>query len=256
MVVDIQVQYKSMRYLDLAEALRSRIASGRIGRAGGSLPSEAEMVDEFATSRVTVRRALELLRTEGLVMSRKGAGWFVAPGTVRQSLGRVTTVEAALEAAGAVPQRRVFEFGFVAATGHVARLLGTKGEVLRVRRVNLADDDPFAVVTVWVLGDIGRDLSRADVEAATFYDLLPFSGVRFGRVTQSIGADLASPDDARRLAVARGSAVVTCRRLTYDSDDRPVLLADHRYPAARTSFEIELPSVAFAAPPTHGVRHG
>ena len=245
-----------MRYLDLADTLRNRIAGGRIGRVGGALPSESDLVDEFGTSRVTVRRSLELLRTEGLVVSRRGAGWFLAPGTVRQSMGRVTTVEAALEAAGAIPQRRVFDFGFVAATGHVADLLKTADEVLQVGRVNLADGHPFAVVTVWVPADIGRDLSRSDVEAATFYDLLPFSGVRFGRVIQSIGADLANAADAKRLGVSKGSAVVTCRRLTFDVDDRPVLLADHRYPSAHTSFEIELPSVAFAAPPIHGVRHG
>ena len=245
-----------MRYLDLADTLRNRIAAGRVGRDGGALPSESELVEEFSASRVTVRRSLELLRSEGLVVSRRGAGWFVAPGTVRQSLGRVTTVEAALEAAGAIPQRKVFEFGFIAASGHVAALLDTDDEVLRVGRVNLADGHPFAVVTVWVPADLGRDLSRSDVETATFYDLLPFSGVRFGRVTQSIGADLATRDDAKRLGIAQGSAVVTCRRLTFDANDRAVLLADHRYPAAHTSFEIELPSVAFAAPPTHGVRHG
>jgi GntR family transcriptional regulator len=245
-----------MRYLDLADLLRNRIASGRIGQAGGALPSEAEFVDEFSTSRVTVRRALELLRGEGLVMSRRGAGWFIAPGTVRQSLGRVTTVEAALEASGATPQRRVFDFGFEPASGPVAKLLQTHGEVLRVGRVNLADGHPFAVVMVWVPSDIGRDLSRADVETATFYDLLPFSGVRFGRVHQRIGADLATAHDAKRLGIAKGTAVVTCRRLTFDVADRPVLLADHRYPADRTSFEIELSSVAFASPPINGVLHG
>ncbi len=248
-----------MKYLDLSDALRARIASGRASAPGGVLPSEAELVEQFGASRVTVRKALEQLRSEGLVTSRRGAGWFVAPGTVRQSLGKVTTVEAALEAAGARPRRQVFDFGYELAHGHVGRLLETAGEVLRVRRVNLADDEPFAVVTVWVPADLGRDLSRADVEAATFYDLLPFAGVRFGRVNQTIGADLATPDDANRLGVDEGSAVVTCRRLTFNDTQRPVLLAEHRYPAQRTSFEIELPSVAFAPPPaptTTGVRHG
>ncbi len=245
-----------MRYLDLADSLRARIASGRAGSAGGALPSESELGEEFKASRVTVRRSLELLRAEGLVLSRRGAGWFISPGTVRQSLAKVTTVEAALEAAGATPRRAVYEFSYEPASGHVAKLLKTRGEVLKVGRVNLADDHPFAVVTVWVPADLGRDLSRADVEAATFYDLLPFAGVRFGRVTQSIGADLANADDAKRLGVSKGSALLTCRRLTFDHDDRPVLFADHRYRADRTSFEIELPSVASSAPTKPGVRHG
>ncbi len=74
---------------------------------------------------------------------------------VRQSLGRVTTVEAALEAAGADAGRRVLEFAFEAAPPDVAKTLDlpVDGEVLRVTRLNLADGEPFAVVTVWVARD-------------------------------------------------------------------------------------------------------
>jgi DNA-binding transcriptional MocR family regulator len=86
-----------MRYVELADTLRERIAGG----VRGALPSEAELGREYGVSRVTVRRALELLRDEGLVSARRGVGWFVAVDPVRQSLGRVTTIEAALEAAGA-----------------------------------------------------------------------------------------------------------------------------------------------------------
>ena len=60
-----------------------------------------------------MRRALDLLRQEGLVTSRRGAGWFAAVDPVRQPLGRVTTVEAAVEAAGARPGREILAFGFV-----------------------------------------------------------------------------------------------------------------------------------------------
>ena len=108
-----------MRYLDLADTLRARVAEGRVG-PGGALPSEAELAGEYGTSRVTVRRALDRLRQEGLVTSRRGAGWFVAFDPVRQPLGRVTTIEAALEAAGATPGRRILAFGFVPAPAPAA----------------------------------------------------------------------------------------------------------------------------------------
>ena len=234
-----------MRYVDLAEQLRNRLALGEY-RPGGPLPSEAELGEELGASRVTVRRALDALKAEGLVTSRRGSGWFVAHDPVRQSLGRVTTVEAALEAAGARPARRVLEFAFEPASSDVAEALALArgAEVLRVHRLNLADDRPFAIVTVWLAAEHGRLLSRADVEMATFYDLLPFAGVEFGRARQTIGADVATGDDARLLDIERGAAVLTCRRLTFDVHGRPVLVADHRYPAERTRFEVELPSVA------------
>ncbi len=213
-----------MRYLDIAQELRARIAAG----AAGSLPSEAELAHEYSASRVTVRRALDALRDEGLVTSRRGAGWFVALDPVHQPLGRVTTVEAALEAAGAAPSRRVLEFAFEPATGDVAKTLGlaADADVLRVTRLNLADDEPFAIVTVWVDAALGAHLSRADVERATFHELLPLQGVEPGRVVQTITS---------------GSPVLACRRVTYDRRGRAVMLAEHRYAAHRTAFEVEFP---------------
>jgi GntR family transcriptional regulator len=229
-----------VRYLDLADQLRSRLAAGRVG-PGGALPSEADLAAEHHTSRVTVRRALDRLRQEGLVTSRQGAGWFVAIDPVRQPLGRVTTIEAALEAAGAIPSRRILAFRFEAAPPAAAAALeATAGtEALRVERLNLADDRPFALVVVWVRGDLGAELSRAEVEHAPFYDLLPLRGVALGTVHQTIGAEVADPATAQLLDVATGAALLVARRRTCDTGGTPVLYSEHRYPAERTTLEIE-----------------
>ncbi len=229
-----------MRYLDLADALRARIAARDLG-AGGALAGELELAREFGTSRVTVRRALDRLRQEGLVISRRGAGWFAAVDPVRQPLGRITTVEAAVEAAGAVPVRKILAFGFVEAPATVAEALqiGPATDVLRVERLNLADDEPFALVTVWVRADIGADVSRADVERTPFYDLLPLRGVELGSVHQTISAEVASAGTARLLACDPGAPLLFSRRITHDAAGVPTLVSEHRYPADRTTFEIE-----------------
>ncbi len=235
-----------MRYLDLADALRARVAVGNHA-AGGALPSEAQLGREYGASRVTVRRALELLRAEGLVTSRQGAGWFVALDPVRQPLGRITTIEAALEAAGAEPRRDIVEFRFEPAAAEVASALGIAAgtDVLRVERVVRADGEPFALVTVWVPGDLGADLSRADVERSPFYDLLPVRGVELGRAVQTIDAAALDEHDATLLGVAPGSPTLLCRRITYATDGRAVIASAHRYPSGRTHLEIEFPSIAF-----------
>src|SRR5690606_21544109 len=132
-------------------------------------------------------------------------------------------------------------FGFVAATAEVAHALdiarGT--EVLRVERVNLADDEPFALVTSWVRSDLGADLSRADIERAPFYDLLPVRGVELGTVHQTITAEIASAEHAKVLSVAAGDALLLVRRVTHEVGGPPALYSEHRYPADRTNFEIE-----------------
>ncbi|MFM8267742.1 MAG: GntR family transcriptional regulator [Ilumatobacteraceae bacterium] len=226
---------RTIRYHEIADTLRARVA--RAG-AGQVLPSEAELSGEFGASRVTVRRALEVLRHEGLVESRQGFGWFVAGARLRQRLGRLDTIEQQVASSGLVPTREVLEFAFVDAPSHVADRLGC-AHVLRVKRRNLADGVPFAVVTVWCPADLGQHLSRRDVERRPFYELL---GVTLRGATQTIGADIAGDDDAALLAVPVGSPLLRCERLTTTVDGRPVLLSEHRFSAHRTEFVVDLPT--------------
>ena len=228
---------RSIRYQQIADVLRARVRRAPVGML---LPSESELSAEFGASRVTVRRALELLREENLIAARQGFGWFVAGEPVRQRLGQLGTIEEQLEAGGRHAERRVVEFEFTTPPARVRRTLGTD-QVLRVKRLNLADGDPFAVVTVWCPGALGAALSRDDVERHPFYELL---GVALRGATQTIGADSAEPEDAALLRVPVGSPLLRCVRVTTDTAGRPLLMSEHLFPAHRTEFVVELPSAA------------
>jgi GntR family transcriptional regulator len=229
-------QVRTIRYREIADDLRRRVEAGEFA-AGRLLPSEADLSGAYNVSRVTTRKALEGLRAEGLVDARQGYGWFVADDTVRQPLGRLGTIEDQLEASGRRSERRILDFTFVDAPPHVRQVLGAD-TVLRVRRINLADDQPFARVTVWCPEEHGADLSRADVERHSFYDLLP---VRLGGAVQTIGADAAGGDDAELLQIPVGSPVLVCERITSDVEGTPVLIGQYVFPAYRTEFTVDLP---------------
>ena len=229
---------REVRYRAIADELRQRVESGELA-AGALLPSESELSGAYDVSRVTVRKALDVLRDEGLVDSRQGFGWFVAADPVRQTLGRLGTIEAQLGELGVGSARRVVGFGFVAAPPRVRQVLGVDS-VLEVRRVNQADSQPFARVTVWCREDVGAGLSRAEVEATPFYELV---GVAIGSATQTIGAAAAGPEDAALLAVPVGSPVLRCERITRALDGNPVLVSEHVFPGHRTEFVVELSQV-------------
>lgn len=234
---------RRVRYQEIAAELRQRV---RAARAGSLLPSEKELSAEFDASRVTVRKALDVVREEGLIAARQGFGWFVATEPVQQRLGRLGTIEDELAGSGRLNVREVIEFGFVTPPPRVREQLGADS-VLRVKRVNLADGEPFAVVTVWCPAALGGGLSRAQVEAQPFYELLP---VRLRGATQTIGADIAAAADAALLAIPAGAPVLVCWRLTTDTDGRPVLMSQHVFPAHRTEFVVELPSAEPSTSPS------
>jgi GntR family transcriptional regulator len=228
---------RTIRYQEIAQTLRARVAAEGPGHV---LASESELSAEFEVSRVTIRRALETLRDEGLLESRQGFGWFVAAAPVRQRLASLETIEQQLEKGGVQPRRRILEFAFVDAPAHVAERLGCE-HVLRVKRLNLADGAPFAVVTVWCPAELGQHLSRRDVERKPFYELL---GVEFRGATQTIGAAVVEGPDAALLQVPSGSPVLRCERLTTTVAGAPVLLSEHIFPAHRTEFVVDLPQAA------------
>lgn len=229
-------QVRTIRYNEIAADLRRRLGEGEFA-AGRLLPSESDLTRSYGASRVTVRRALDLLRAEGLVDSRQGFGWFVAADPLRQALGRLGTIEEQLGSSGVKAERRVLEFAFVEPPPSVADVLGP-GTVLQVRRVNLADGEPFARITVWCPQELAEELSRAEVERSPFYELLP---VALGGATQTIGAAAALPEDAEVLEIPVGSPVLRCVRVTSAADGTPILVSEHIFPAHRTEFVIELP---------------
>jgi len=236
---------RTIRYQEIASAVRDRVQEGHYA-PGRLLPSEAELSAEFEASRVTIRRALETLRDDGLIAARQGFGWFVASEPLRQTLGQLHTIEGQLADSGIVTERRIIDFAFVRATATVREALAAE-QVLRVKRVNMADGEPFAVVTVWCPAELAQSLSRRDVERSPFYELL---GVPLRGATQTIGADLVTADDAALLGVPGGSPVLVCERLTTDTDGRPVLFSHHVFPAHRTEFVVELPHAEPSIAPT------
>src|SRR5689334_8525975 len=234
---------RALRYADLADDLRHRIATGEL-RPGRLLPSEAQLAADHDVSRVTVRKALGVLRDAGLVASRQGFGWYVAPSPVPQPLDGLRTIEANVLAAGQAAERRVLGFGFVDAPVRAREVLGVD-TVLEIRRVNLADDEVFARVTVWVPEALATDLSRAAVERQSLYELLPTT---LAGATQVIGAVEATKEDADLLGLPVGSPLLRAERTTRATTGDAVLLSEAVFNPMLTELVVDLPPTGEAEP--------
>ncbi|MEM7093653.1 MAG: GntR family transcriptional regulator [Actinomycetota bacterium] len=220
-------------YREIAESLRKSIESGHYA-TGELLPSESALGTTFDASRVTVRKALELLRDEGLLVSRQGLGWSVATEPVTQSLDSLISIEAQMEPGHDV-RREVTDFGFVPAPSEVVDVLGTN--VLEVGRLNWVDDEPFSRIFVWCREDLAADLSRSQVEHASFLDLL---GDRLRRAVQRIGAAEMPAHVAELLRRPEGSSALVVRRTAFGDDGEALFMSEHWFPGDATEFVGEL----------------
>jgi GntR family transcriptional regulator len=239
----------------LAQQLRERISLADTGPAG-ALESESALGARYGVSRVTVRRALEELRDQGLVASRPGAGWFVTAASFHQTLalGTFRHAESAVSRAGKSATRRVAEFGYRPAPAEIAASLGLApgSEALYARSVRSVDGVPLDLAHEWVPGELAASISRADAEGAGIWATLQHRGRRIDSVRQTIAAALTTAADADLLGEPAGSALLLVRRLANGPDGAPLALSDHRYLAHRFSLEVEFrgwSSASTAEPP-------
>jgi GntR family transcriptional regulator len=229
------------RFRQIADDLRERIALDDVG-SGGAVESEAELGHRYAASRMTIRKALEILRDEGLVESRKGAGWF-ASGTAfhqRIALGTFRHAASAVTSAGQQLERRIVSFAFEPSPDHVAHILGIDAgaEALHCRSVRSVDGVPLDRSTEWVAAVRAARLSRADAAAPGIWQSLHRSGSAIASVSQRITAGVAGELDCTLLGAAPGAPLLLIRRIATGLDGA-LALSDHRYLAHRFSLEVE-----------------
>jgi GntR family transcriptional regulator len=258
--LDQPVRYKSMtgtRFSQLAQELRSRIALGEFGDSG-ALESEAVLGRGHGVSRVTVRRALEELRGQGLVESRRGAGWFVAGPSFHQRLamGTFRHASSAVTDAGRQVVRRVVEFGYRPAPAAVAAGLGLDAEdaALFAGSVRTVDGVPLDLVHEWVPARLAGHLSHDDAEGTGIWASLQRQGQEIASVRQTISAAVTTDDDVDLLDVGPGAPLLLVRRVAHEDDGTPLALSDHRYLAHRFSLEVEFRGWPSATTETPGLR--
>lgn len=209
----------------IAEDLRASIAAGRY-RDGMQLPTEADLSARFGVNRHTVRRALAELGAEGLVISRRGAGVFVAgKPPLDYAIGRRVRFHANLAQAGRVSGREVLSLGERHAdAAEAAALQIAEGDLVHVREgVSFADDQALAVYRsvfpVARLPGIGAALARA----ISITETLAECGVAdYVRVETRLTAKRATAFQALHLRIREGDPILRAISINADANGIPV----------------------------------
>jgi GntR family transcriptional regulator len=197
------------------ELVRARLESMIAGLVPGEpLPAERDLARDLGVARMTLRRAVDGLVEEKRLIRRRGSGTFVAGAKVSQRLA-ATSFSADMRARGLRPGSHTVESRRFPAGMMLAALLDVppQTEVLFVRRLRLADDEPMALEDLHVPVTVAPGLTGEDLESASFYDLLDRrydDPVVAG--TQTVEPALAGVDEATLLGVAPGSPVFLFER--------------------------------------------
>ncbi len=240
------------KYHQIYLLLRERLHEGYFEQG---VPGEMALVKQFGVARVTVRRALERLATEGLIARQAGRGTrslithgaapVHAPDAGRAQTAHFTGLLENLVSMSLNTKVAVLELETVTASAAVAQALQVApgSAVQKAVRVRSTTDGPLSHITTYVPARIGRKFGRADLARKPILVLLEESGVTVGRAHQSISARLADTDVARHLDVAVGTALLAVRRLVFDAQDRPVQWLHGLYRPDRYEYQMQLSRV-------------
>ncbi|WP_371479139.1 GntR family transcriptional regulator [Kitasatospora sp. NBC_00315] len=225
------------RARQVADVLRRQVLSEAYGPR--PLPHEDVLAEEFGTSRNTVREALDLLRTEGLVRRVPGSGTLVVAEKVPHGLNRLMGLAETLHEHGEVTNE-VRSFGPVRAPGPVARRLGLPegADVVYVERVRRLNGLPLSLDLTYLAPDIGAALDAADLVHQDVFRLIEeAAGQPLGQADITLEAVNADPHSASVLEVPRGGALLMLERLTTLADGRPVDLEYVRFRGDRITMQ-------------------
>ncbi len=223
---------------------------------GQAIPSEMELAARFRVSQGTVRKAIDEMATDNVLVRRQGKGTFVATHAEQATQFRFLRLVAD---DGSAPQlqRRLLECRRMRAPAEVGRLLAlSPGEAaVQVRRLLLASEGtlsaagaagalrPVVLDDLWLPGTLFKGLTAERLQAwrGPMYRLFEAEfNVHMIRAEEKIRAVAAGAADAGLLAVAVGAPLLSVERLAYTYGDRPVELRRGLYHTEAHHYRNEL----------------
>jgi GntR family transcriptional regulator len=224
-------------YIQVANNLRQVIRDGSLDKAA-ALPSERALSELTGASRVTIRKALEQLVDEGLLLRRQGSGTFVAP-RIEQRGGDLSGFSTDAQNRGEAPGSIWIMKALSLPTEEEAGVLGITPStgVARQGRVRLANDEPLAIEHAVVAAGLLPDLGQIE---NSLYAALDLKGNRPVSGSQRIRAGTATSVEAGLLSIREGSELLRIERRTYLADGTPVEFTRSAYRGDRYDFVTEL----------------
>ncbi len=210
-------------YQQLEEVLLQRIHAGEWG-PGERIASENELNKEYGLSRMTARGVLTKLVNDGVLFRVAGKGTFVAPAKISTVSPAYRGVREQLEALGYETKTELIRLGLEDVSHSIRERMGLRPDdpVFAVHRLRLAGGEPISLHRSYIPAGLAPDLASQDVVNEQLCVILENTyGLRMARVEETLEVAAAQAEEAKRLGVARGAALLKLDDLISAADGTP-----------------------------------
>ncbi len=211
-------------YTIVYKVLKREITDGDYP-TGSLIPSEPELEKRFSVSRTTIRRAVELLAREGYLLAQRGLGTVVLDYKTKQNLNLITSMTTTLRNRGLNVETKEISIATIPCPKKIALDLNmSEGEnVVMIERVMHADNVPIAILKNYIPEFTVPNIHTKKHEIVSLYAFLEERyNFKIESANDRISARNADQEEAKRLEVAIGTALLYMRRVCY-SQNKPII---------------------------------
>lgn len=196
-------------------------------KPGDTLPTEADLEKRFRVSRITIRRAMDELASEGLIVRRQGLGTFVRELRITQDLSQLVGWSAAMRQMGYEPRTMTTEMELITPGDDLrsALALGPSQRAVRVHRLCSVDDEPICLITNYLAEGLLPDLMQTGLVNDSMKATLSAHQIVPVRVQDIVEARSATEREAEQLRVEPGSPLLQVTSLSFDASGQPTLIS-------------------------------
>ncbi|MGA2745071.1 MAG: GntR family transcriptional regulator [Candidatus Sulfotelmatobacter sp.] len=211
-------------YQRIQSTIVRRLERGLL-KPGDLVDSERELARIHGVSLMTARHALTGLEREGLVVRRRGAGTFVAPPKIH--FNKLMSYTEEMSRRGLAVSSRLLSLEVIETEQPeiAARLsLPSTSRLVKVERLRLGEDEPFAIETCYLSADEFGDLTQARLDHTSLFSVLEQEhGLQIGHADEEIDATVADAHTARLLGIPAGAAVLRIRQQIFSTKAKPMI---------------------------------
>ena len=207
------------KYLQLVDIIRRDILSGKL-QEGDRLLSENEMKMKYDLSSTTVRKCIEILRSEGLITRIQGVGTFVRAKHVERSLEKVLSFTKNMQQAGIVPSTDVLDKQIIKASGkYLERLNLLPGnELLKLTRIRYGDGIPLMLDVRYINLKYCPGIEKEDLSQSLYQMYEKKYGIKLFGAKQHMRFMILEKEEAEILRCDISTPAFLVTGVTYSSD--------------------------------------
>lgn len=228
-------------HAQIRDLIKQKALSGELVDANGQLKTEAELVEHFGVSRVTIRNALAPLVESGMFDRTPGRGTFLQSNLSEKWTGSLMGFQEAIAALGFKPGAKILSIGMTNSMPDDVRAQLQERVVWQLQRIRFADETPIAIEHAFYPPDIGLNLETRDLVNIRMYEVLENElGFSIDSGFQTISSKLPTTAEKAALKLQPMSVLTDITRLTKSDGLRPLEFLHAVYRPDFFKFSIKL----------------